>query len=562
MPDNDAIPVDDITLTDDDNDTNPSDSENDSEVTTKEVTDPSKPSKPGYEYVDTDPNSYEEEDEEWQELYAQNMTYDDYDDFVSSLEKDKNVYKANGNRMDSGNDIEKITNNVCGIFGMPYQFSQYVDPVMDELGSTTSTNIGRKYSQKILSVMPVLFLTPGEPLFMGKKDGLLFGGKKSKANLASQIFHTLNGEDQDEIDEDGRYYTFAQNFNEYRKYANTALRALAFFMGIQDMRVPIPGKDKDELLSALDITHFMSNDFTKLFGTHCVVPFYLDAETSISEDFSNDTTESMISQTANGFSQTAREIQFIMGSKDPGGLLKAMGSAVTDIGTNFISAAGDLSDALVGKNLLSRLTGELTTIVSGGKIVFPEIWSGSSYSKSYNINLKLRSPDPDPVSIFLNIYMPIILLVSMAAPRQINAKSNSYESPFLVRATYKSIFNCDLGIIQSLSITKGGSDRWNVMGQPYTADVSITLKDLYSDMFISKMMGLIANTAQMDYLATMAGVNLNDFEIGRLMRLGAMIIGDAPRDYVTDFWGGISSGLAQTAAGFLGNFADVRSLGW
>ena len=31
-------------------------------------------------------------------------------------------------------------------------------------------------------------------------------------------------------------------------------------------------------------------------------------------------------------------------------------------------------------------------------------------------------------------------------------------------------------------------------------------------MFISKMMGLIANTAEMDYLATMAGVNLNDYE--------------------------------------------------
>ena len=100
------------------------------------------------------------------------------------------------------------------------------------------------------------------------------------------------------------------------------------------------------------------------------------------------------------------------------------------------------------------------------------------------------------------------------------------------------------------------------MGQPYTADVTITLKDLYSSMFISKMMGLVTNTAQMDYLATMAGVNLNDFEFTRIMKLSAMILGDAPRDYVNDFWGGIKRGLARTGSSILGNFTDVRSLGW
>ena len=537
-----------------------------SEVTVDDVTGPSEPTNPGYEYVDTSLNNidYEDIDEEWENLYAHQMDHDIYEDMLDNLENGKDIYKING-KNENSSSIKKITDNVCGIFGMPYQFDQYVDPEINEIGdSIINTHVGRKYSQKILSVMPVLFLTPGEPLFMGKKDSIW--NRDNKQKIAGRIFEALDHnhtDDDDEYDVDeGRYYSFAQNFIEYRKYANTALRALAFYMGIQDMKVPVPGTVEDEKLSEIDITHFMSNDFVKLFGTQCVVPFYLDAETSISEDFSNDTTESMISQTANGFSQTAREIQFIMGSKDSGGLLKALGSAVTDISTNLASAAGGLSDALVGKNLLSRMAGELTTIVSGGKIIFPEIWSGSSYSKSYNINLKLRSPDPDPVSIFLNIYMPIILLVSMAAPRQIAARSNSYESPFLVRATYKSIFNCDLGIIQSLSITKGGPDRWNVMGQPYTADVSITLKDLYSDIFISKRMGLITNTAQMDYLATMAGVNLNDFEPLRMVKLSAMILGNLPRDYVSDFWGGITSGLAQSVSGFLSNFADVRSLGW
>ena len=535
----------------------------------------SKPSDPGYQYVDTSiEETADEENEEFEELYGKQTTFESYDDLLDSLENDENVYQVNGKKNNS-TYAKKITNSITGIFGLPYQFSPEVDPIMDEKGdfkiedsvsrnnknNDNTIHVGRKYTQKILSVMPVLFLTPGEPLFMGK------GSAKGHAalSLAQNLYSALNSDssiDDDDIDEDGRYYTFAQNFPEYKKYANTALRSLAFYMGISDMVIPIPGTMKDKKLSKIDIEDFVSTDFTKIFGTNCVLPFYLDAETSISEDFGNDTTESMISQTANGFSQTAREIQFILGSRDGGGLMKAMGSAVTEIGTNLAEAAGQLSDALAGKNLLSRITGELTTIVSGGKIIFPEIWSGSSYSKSYNISLKLRSPDPDPVSIFLNVYLPIVLLVSLAAPRQIGNKSNSYQAPFLVRATYKSIFNCDLGIVQSLSITKGGSDKWNVMGQPYTADVTLTLKDLYSSMFISKMMGIIANTAEMDYLATMAGVNLNDYEFTRLMKMAAMILRDAPRDYVNDFWGGVKRGLAHQAANILSNFSDVRSLGW
>lgn len=495
--------------------------------------------------VDTDTSQYTDNSDtiNWN---GETMTYAEYE---------AALVEENGGDDISGtpdSSYSAITSSLAGIFGMPYQFSEVVDP---PVGSDTS-RIGRKFNEKILSVAPVLFLTPGEPAFMT-------GYKQSaKQSMATQMLRVLqDGEgDTNDLDE-GRYYSFTSNFPQYKRYANTALRALAFYMGIEDCKIPIPGKDGQmEKLKNLDIERWMSNSFTRLFGTQTTLPFFLDAETSISEDFSNDTTESMISQTANGFSSSARELQFILGSKDAGGLLGSLTNAVTEVSGNLTSAFGDLSDAVLGKNLLSRMGSELTTIVSGGKIVFPEIWSGSSYSKSYSINMKFRSPDPDPVSIFINIYMPIVLLVSMTAPRQINSSSNSYESPFLVRATYKSIFSCDLGIIQSLSITKGGSDKWNVMGQPVTADVSITIKDLYSDMFISKAMGLIANTAQMDYLATMAGTDLNIFEPLRMLNLSDMIMSNVPRDFASGLWGGFKRTLNQKASSLIGKFADTRFL--
>lgn len=493
--------------------------------------------------VDTTPE--QSSDSEVINWNGQSMTYAEYEEALT----EENGGDISGTPSSS---YDAVTSSLTGIFGMPYQFSEVVDPPIDG----DNSKIGRKYNEKILSVAPVLFLTPGEPAFM-------VGYKQSEKNdMAREIFGVLSDKDGDTstLDE-GRYYSFSSNFGQYKKYANTALRALAFYMGIEDCSVPIPGKDGEmDKLRNLDIERWMSNSFTKLFGAQTTLPFFLDAETSISEDFSNDTTESMISQTANGFSSTARELQFIMGSKDPGGLLGSLSNAVTDVSSSLTSAFGDVAEAVTGKNLLTRMTSELSTIVSGGKIIFPEIWSGSSYSKSYSINMKFRSPDPDPVSIFINVYMPIVLLVSMTAPRQINASSNSYESPFLVRATYKSIFSCDLGIIQSLSISKGGSDRWNVMGQPVTADVSVTIKDLYSDMFISKAMGLIANTAQMDYLATMAGTDLNMFEPLRMLNLSRMILGDVPRDFASGLWGGFKRTLNQKAASLIGKFADTRFL--
>ena len=81
-------------------------------------------------------------------------------------------------------------------------------------------------------------------------------------------------------------------------------------------------------------------------------------------------------------------------------------------------------------------------------------------------------------------------------------------------------------------------------------------------MFISKRMGLICNTAQMDYLATMAGVDLNEFEPTRMVKLFAQILGDTPRDWANDMWGGVKRSLNLTAAKVLSNFTDTRYLGY
>lgn len=460
------------------------------------------------------------------------------------------------NFSDGGELTRTMTNSINGIFGIPYQFSPTVDiPIIDEEGY--STNVGRKYAEKILSVMPVLFLTPGEPVFM---PGY---GQAARDEAARSLLGSKGDDDESGIFDglgDGRYYTFTSDFPEYQKYANIALRALAQFMGIGHVR--IPAASKSVRLDSIRVEDLLSEDFARLFGANTTIPFFLDAETSISEDFSNDTSESMLSQKVNQYSDTAREIQFLIGSHDMGGLAGNLKNAFVGAGSNLLDSVGavasDIAGALVGQGLITRVTNELTTVVTGGKIIFPEIWSGSGYSRNYSINIKLRSPDPDPVSIYLNIYLPIILLISMAAPKQLNNSANSYESPFLVRATYKSIFNCDLGIISSLSITKGGEDKWNVMGMPMQADVTVTIKDLYSTMFISKTQGLLNNTAQMDYLALMAGIDMNEIDVLRNIKLASLIYANKPRDFLLDGWASIKDSLNKAANKVIGTFADTR----
>jgi hypothetical protein len=84
-----------------------------------------------------------------------------------------------------------------------------------------------------------------------------------------------------------------------------------------------------------------------------------------------------------------------------------------------------------------------------------------------------------------------------------------------------------MAIIESISITRGGEDKWNIMGMPTSADVSVTFKDLYGSMFISKGFGMINNTIQMDYLAAMAGIDLNVYEPTRIAQLAISLVDGA-----------------------------------
>ena len=153
-----------------------------------------------------------------------------------------------------------------------------------------------------------------------------------------------------------------------------------------------------------------------------------------------------------------------------------------------------------------------------------------------NLEITLSTPYGTPEAIYLNIMVPLMHLLAFVMPRQ--ASPNSYSSPFLVRACVPGYFSCDMGIIDSMEIQKGGSnnDQWSVYGLPTEVTVSLNIKDLYRAMSMSNFRTLrgvwnfINNTALFDFIGVYCGLNMRSSEIQKKLDL----IGSLVADYVSD----------------------------
>lgn len=438
--------------------------------------------------------------------------YDDYPNeevAFTTFENDNEAYL---------NDLEDYckVETTRGIHGMPYQFL----PVVDQRIDGKPDSFGRKYAEKIVSRMPILFLTPGIPKFMqGFK-------KNSKIDVLEKMLHMGHGSADVNMDSvlkrGGRYYTFEMCYTEYFKYADTLCRSIAYYLGIEDEKINGVKLKKFSWLADTE------DDLSKIVHYTKGVAFYINSDKQISESYSNSTGESSIAQSVNGLSSYAREAQFILGGLSASTGFNAVGNAYDrftgseNLNQNIENVNEFIDKIMLGHGgIFSRLTSNVQTLVAGGKLIFPSIWEDSGTDNdSYDINLKLVCPDPTPIGLYLDIMVPMSMLICLAVPRA--ATANGYVSPFLVRGYYKGMFNCDMGIITRLSFTKGAEGSWTREGIPTVVDVSFSIKDLYSALTISnnsKESGVDShisnNIALLDWMANLCGINVNESDITR-----------------------------------------------
>lgn len=445
-----------------------------------------------------------------------------------------------GDTQDAGNVANSLlVDNLSGIYGIPYQFPESVDPRPD-----SKSSFGSIYAERIITRMPLLMISPGKVDFMSSYKT---GEKKAVLDVL------LNDGDgasdiNDFLEKPGKYYTFAYDTENYWKYVNAANHASAIYLGIGDVEIDVNGVKA----KAADFKweKASNNKFDSLLVSNkSYVCFYTDADSSKSESFGNDTTSSQLADKVNDFSSIAKEIQFLVGANTGIDIMKNQ-SAIDDALTNL----GNVVDKFLGGSQTIKDLGEdFVTIASGGKLIFPEIWSDSTFSQSFDVKIKLRCPCPNKVSWFLDIIVPINHLIALTMPRSPYGKSiinkdfdqepsvNGYMSPFLVRAFYKGLFNCDMGIITDLSIEKGKEGSWTLDGLPSEVDISMTIKDLYNVMAMSEYTtgnqrkSFLNNTTYLNYLANSCGISINKPDLDRSLDLWAMIQKNYWKDKLTGY---------------------------
>lgn len=492
---------------------------------------------------------------------------DDNDDKTSNSNTEKStisfgsydteIIEAYNTKAKTSSTIDRTKINLANlrsVFGLPYQYLPDADLRLNsettsiENGDSSLLNVGMKYREKILARMPLLVMMPGVVNFMPNysasdqntmiKNLLSENGENYSNNKAFDFLMNKN------VKTRSSYYTFYPAWSEYFNYVNKMCAAAAVFMGLSDVVIPYnsstSGRSSDTLATYKWQYATPGSLKSTFYKGSCA--FYINTDTSINDTYSNSTTQSQLASKVNSYSDMARELVFISGGATDAAAKVADlatsvgGNAIGSVagGANTIAsslAMGDATAKFKSQGLLHAILGGISNTATGAKMQFPELWQDSSFSRDYSATIKLDSPDNDPLSVYLNIIVPLIHLTAFAAPRATGP--TTYASPFLVRAYYQGFFNVNMGIISSLSITKGAEGAWTLNNIPTVAEVQITIHDLFATQTISIDanntnslwgLGMLSNQPLMEYIANMCGVNYNEPEWDRLIDLATMLM--------------------------------------
>ena len=417
--------------------------------------------------------------------------------------------------------------DIYGIHGIPYQYMS----IVDRAPASGENSFGRLYADRIVARMPLLIITPGEPDFMAG------WGDDEKSETWRELLTMVNaGSDLSKITQrEGRYYSFKPRWDLYVQYVAPLTQTAAHFLGIQSARAPkLTGSflerfSQSGTLGGFRWDTFYNDTIHGHLNYRQSAAFYVHSETQVSDNFTNTSGKSQLEQKINSFSDMAREVNFMLGTMatqtgmDMRKIVGVQNQSSESVLSNSENLA-DFTDGVLGKgNFLESIAGNLGAVINGGKLLFPEIWNDSDYIKSYNITIKLRCPNPDPVSWYFDIWAPLAHLLPLVLPKQ--AGINGYISPFLVRAYFKGVFNCQMGIITNMTVTRGEMGNWTLRGLPASVDVNLTIKDLYSVLSITREslnsdeFSIMKNIGILDYISNICGVNINEPDLNRLLTM-------------------------------------------
>lgn len=235
--------------------------------------------------------------------------------------------------------------------------------------------------------------------------------------------------------------------------------------------------------------------------------FRVDYTGAISESFSNSVGESDLASKINSVSSQARAATFsFAGGNIVGGALGSAVGGVLDAAKSFVSGAADA----LGVSGLVGLAG-------GAFVDIPKNWQSSTASlPKSTYTMQLVSPYGNTVSQINNLYIPMCMLLAAALP--LSTGKQSYTSPFILELYDKGRCQTRLGMIDSLSITRGtGNLGFNKNGHAMAIDISFSIVDMSSVMHMPISQGIAGSdsesifddeTVYSDYMAVLASQDL------------------------------------------------------
>lgn len=198
--------------------------------------------------------------------------------------------------------------------------------------------------------------------------------------------------------------------------------------------------------------------------------FRVNATGPTQESFTSQVTESEIANKINSISSASRSANFnFAGGNVVGG---AVGSLIGGAFGAVKSFGSGLLDSL-------ELSG-LGALGGGAFVDIPKHWQSSSAQlPRMNYTMNLVSPYGNPISQLINLYVPLSMLLAMSLP--ISTGRQSYTSPFLVQVFDQGRAQTRLGIVDSLTISRGvGNTGWSQDGHALAIEVNLSIMDLSS----------------------------------------------------------------------------------
>jgi len=451
-----------------------------------------------------------------------------------------------------------------------------------------------------------LSLTPGLPKFNGGSftQGLRSATKSVFKNITSgnanktiesstylnqtqspeeMLAYLLkNGLDPDFAEKDKRYYTFQAKYEEYYSYLETMLNTLWIKMGLGT-----EGENKFSLYSFFNVSANTENYNGTLKEKYkSSLGFYVNSP-SISESISNAEYQSDLASSANAQSDQFQRINYITGmGSDKLGAMRRIPAVIGEEFKAFSRTIGELSGGQSGLKGIWNAVKNLTTtqdlsslvqtfsVTNGMKVMYPNLWAESSYSKNMNFNFNFVSPYGDPLSIFKYVYVPFFSLLAFTLPRQ--AAENGFVSPLFVRADIPGLFTSDLALISDISWVKGGDNNlWTKDNLPRAISGTFTITDLYPYLAMVKRISFLsANPSYTVFLDNMAGLGalynsdrdpLNSYWRQMINRVS----GEGNTSVLNELWNDFSSDrrisnseFARTSSEKLGKTLNPKSIPW